>query len=178
MTARPTLAALSALAVLATAGCDYDSREGGFREQIGLSPGAPDEFLIVASDPLLMPPDLSTLPRPTPGARSRVAQTPIRDAHAALFRVEEPVVSVAPSEGELVLLSGAQAADDNSGIRELIKSDSPDDEERQFGLRTIFGVPIPANLDDLDSVLQSDEELQRLRQAGFIVPSAPPNLSD
>ena len=114
-----TVATLVA-ATVAIAACSLDSRRGGtLRQQLGLAQGAPDEFLIIARAPIEIPSSFD-LPRPEPGAPSRVEVNPLSDAHNALFLRPEPVRLGAASGGEQVLLSGANAEGDNSVVRDIL----------------------------------------------------------
>lgn len=176
MTCSKTLRVATAFAVLVGAGCSIGSDgsdEGGFRAALGLNPGAPDEFLIIANDPLQLPPTFE-LARPTPGVTSRVEPNPAGDAHSALFKIEEPQRLAAASPGETVLLTGAGITADNSGIRDVLAEESPEDGPSDFLLTSIFGLKIPRTLGDLDSVLESRTEVENLRQQGYLTPALPP----
>ena len=168
-----SLTAIVLLAAMA-AGCTYDSRNGGsFGEALGISAASPDEFLIIARKPLLLPPNFQ-LTVPTPGVASRVELDPLADAHIALFNRPDPVRLALASRGEEVLLSGADADGDNAVIRQVLAEEDPASGERRFGLTSVFGVPIPANLDELRTQLEPQEENERLRQEGYLTPTAPP----
>lgn len=164
------IALLGAAALLA--GCSINSEDGTISEQLGISAGTPDEFMIIARDPLQMPSDFS-LPTPQPGAPSRVEPDPYATAHETLFNRPDPVRTAAAGGGELALLGGAGATGDNSSVRdELAEENAPG--ERQFGLTSFLGVKIPANLDDPDALVESSEENERLRREGLLTPTAPP----
>lgn len=176
MISRRLLITSLSLAAFAAAGCTADSQNGGLRQQLGLSQ-APDEFLIIARDPIEVPASFD-LPRPEPGAPSRVEIDPIADAHSALFQRERPVRLATASPGESVLLSGADAEGDNSGIRNVLEDEDPFAGERQFGLTSFLGVPVPASLEEAESALDSIEETQELRRQGLPTPAAPPPDED
>lgn len=175
MTCSAAFRVTTLFAAFVAAGCTVggDTKGGGIRGALGLNAGAPDEFLIIANDPLQLPPSFA-LPRPTPGAASRVAPNPLGDAHSALFRVEEPTRLAAASAGEAVLLSGAGAAGDNSGIRDVLAAEAPEDGPRDYLLTSIFGFAIPATLSDIESVLESRTEVENLRRRGYVTPAVPP----
>lgn len=161
------------LVALALAGCTIGSGGGGgLRKQLGFQ-DAPDEFLIIARDQIEVPASFD-LPRPQPGAPSRVEVDPLADAHEALFDRPEPVRLANASPGETVLLSGAEAADDNSEVRALLAEENEDTGERQFGLTSLFGIPIPARIGEVDEVLDSIDETEELRAEGKPTPAAPP----
>ena len=164
-------------AALAAGACTLDSEGGSFGEQLGFSPNAPDEFLIIARKPLQLPPSMN-LPRPQPGAPSRVELDPFSDAHASLFNSPSPLRLGAPSGGEQILLSGADAEGDNSVVREALSAEDPISGERQFGLTSLFGLPIPANLEASDEVVRPVAETDLLRRQGYLTPTAPEGIED
>ena len=164
-------------AAVAAGGCSVGSEGGSFGQQLGFSAGAPDEFLIIARKPLEMPPSYS-LPRPEPGAPSRVELNPLADAHTSLFNRPEPARLASASTGEQVLLSGADADGDNSVVREVLAGEDPETTERQFGLTSLFGVPIPANFGDPDQIVAPVAETDLLRRQGYLTPTAPDGLED
>ena len=158
--------------------CSVNSEGGSIGEQLGVTAGAPDEFLIIARKPLEMPASM-TLTRPEPGAPSRVDPNPFHDAHASLYREKEPRRLSAPSGGETTLLAGADASGDNSVIRQVLAEDNPDDVERKYGLTSFLGVPIPADFGaEEDSVVTPVAETQLLRRQGYLTPTAPEGLAD
>ncbi|MEX2520975.1 MAG: DUF3035 domain-containing protein [Paracoccaceae bacterium] len=154
------------------AGCSINSEDGGIGQQLGIAAGTPDEFMIIARDPLQMPPNFS-LPTPRPGAPSLVEPDPYAAAHETLFNRREPVRSAAAGGGEVALLGGAGATGDNSAVREELAEDNAPG-ERQFGLTSFLGMKIPANLNDPDALVESTEENDRLRREGLLTPTAPP----
>lgn len=169
---------MAAAAAAFLGACTISSERGGIGEQLGFAAGAPDEFLIIARRPLEMPASM-TLIRPEPGAPSRVDPNPFHDAHASLYREKEPRRLAAPSGGEATLLAGADAAGDNSVIRQVLAENEPETEERKYGLTSLFGVPIPANFgEDDDAVVQPVAETQLLRRQGYLTPTAPEGLED
>ncbi len=178
--AAPALRRAAALAAAAAlAGCSISSERGGtIGEQLGVTAGAPDEFLIIARAPLELPPSFE-LPRPQPGAPSRLEPNPFVEAESALFGrpVSAARAAAAPGAGEAALLVGAGAADDNSAVREALAAEAAPT-ERRYGLTSLFGVPIPANLGEEDAILLSAEEIERLRQQGLPTPAAPPIAED
>ncbi|MEM7522654.1 MAG: DUF3035 domain-containing protein [Pseudomonadota bacterium] len=168
---------LALMAAIAAAGCSIGSDGGGVGEQLGLTKTAPDEFLIIARRPLQLPASFD-LPTPRPGAPSRVEPNPFSEAHFALFNRPEPIRLTTPGRGEQVLLSGADASADNSGVRALIDAEDPNAGERKFGATSFFGFPVPASIEDADSVLPSAEETEELRRKGYLTPTAPPIVDE
>lgn len=150
---------------LTLAGCGEGGIAGGLRQ---VSTGQPDEFLVLPTRPLEMPPSLSALPPPTPGTTARVAYRPQADAIAAL--TGRP--ASAPAEaGTLVARVGTA----DPGIRATLASEDvafrqanrPRLFERWFRRdsgRAAYG----------SVTLDAEAELRRLRAAGVRVPAAPP----
>ena len=168
-----TIATLAA-ATVATAACSLDTSRGGtLREQLGVAQGAPDEFLIIARAPIELPPTFD-LPRPQPGAPSRVDVDPAADAHLALFQRPEPVRLSAASGGEQVLLSGANADGDNSTVRDILAVEEEPEFNENYGLSSLFGYRIPTRIGTASEGLDSVEETEALRNQGYLTPSAPP----
>lgn len=161
-------------ATVAIAACSLDSRRGGsLREQLGVAQGAPDEFLIIARAPIEVPATFD-LPRPQPGAPSRVDVDPAADAHNALFLRPDPVRLDAASGGEQVLLSGANADGDNSTVREVLAEEEGPEINENYGLTSLFGYRVPARLGAASEDLDSVTEVEELRNKGYLTPSAPP----
>lgn len=161
-------------ATAAIAACSLDSRRGGtLREQLGVAQGAPDEFLIIARAPIEVPATFD-LPRPVPGAPSRVEVDPAADAHSALFQRRNPVRLDAASGGEQVLLSGANAEGDNSTVRAILAVEEEPEVNEKYGLTSLFGTRIPSRLGEDSEGLDSVEEVEDLRNQGYLTPAAPP----
>ncbi len=116
-----TVACLCALA-LALSACD------SVRGSLGLDKRAPDEFAVVPSAPLALPPDYRLRP-PEPGAPRPTESTPREQAESAVFesggtrRVERAGLE---TRGEIALLEQAGATDTNPDIRRII--------DREFSL--------------------------------------------
>ena len=163
-------------AAVAAAGCTLDSEGGGVRQQLGIQTTAPDEFLIIARRPLEMPQSFD-LPRPEPGAPSRVELNPLADAHVSLFKRPDPVRLATASEGEQVLLSGADAEGDNSVVRQVIADEEAPDDSR-YGLSTFLGVSTAVSSDEGVQTVRPVEETQLLRRQGYLTPTAPDGLQD
>lgn len=176
MSLRTTAFAAAAGAALIS-GCTIGSEGDGLGERLGITAQSPDEFLIIARKPLELPPSF-TLPTPQPGAPSRVAENPLTKAQTALLQTPERPRLAAASTGERALLSGAGAAGDNSAIREALADEGLPEGERKFGLTSLFGYQIPADISEADSVLKSREEEELLKSHGLRTPAAPPIEED
>ena len=137
---RRTSILVAALAVglpLATGGCS------SLKETLGLSKQSPDEFKVVSRAPLSMPPDYNLKP-PTPGAPRPQEGTPRDQAAAAVFQYSNttsasmPADAIPPvgegesesaqSSGESALLQSAGASGVDPNIRQLVDSETAEDE--------------------------------------------------
>ena len=127
----------------------------------------PDEFSVVPSKPLQQPTDLSALPAPTPGGSNLTDPTPEADAIIALGGRPPAAGGV---DGGIVNYASRYGVD--PAIRaDLAKSDARRSDGRRsfilFGKKTYEGAYKGYALD-------AQDEWERLRAAGVIVPAAPP----
>lgn len=167
----------AAMAASLLAGCTLDSRDGSIGEQLGFALNSPDEFMIISRAPLQMPQNLQALPTPQPGAASPLMPDPYADARQSLFGSPAQIATLASqTQGEQVLLASAGATPSDAATRTAMEAEeaAKADSERRFGLTSFLGIPIPANLEDRDSLLESQEENQALREQGYLTPTAPP----
>ena len=124
------LAGLAILTVaLALAGCG-----NSFRESLGLTRTAPDEFQVIAHAPLSMPPDINLKP-PAPGAPR--PQEPATREQAQSIVVGSSTGEPAPtidladrSAGEAALLTTAGAVDVDPNIRQIVEEETASQVER------------------------------------------------
>ena len=96
--------------------------EGGIGDALGLGKNAPDEFAVVRSAPLTLPPDFSLRP-PRPG-EARPDVVPLRDqARDALLgeagAAGSPAMGAA-SQGEAAFIEQAGAGDVDPNIRHVV----------------------------------------------------------
>jgi len=146
----------------------------GMRESMGLAAPPPDEFMVVARAPLELPPDLSALPTPQPGAPSRVEPNPRAEAQAALMGDEVSAApAAAPTAGEAALLSAAGAGPQNAEVREQIAQDESATPTRRFGLTSLFGRKIVQDPEAEAERLSPEAEAERLQREGLPAPAAP-----
>lgn len=95
----------------------------GVSDSLGLGKKAPDEFAVMRSAPLTLPPDFSLRP-PRPGAPRPNQGTPREEAESALLNeagaspAEDGAVPA--SAGETALIGRAGAADVDPGIRQVV----------------------------------------------------------
>lgn len=110
------------------------------KEQLGLTKQSPDEFKVVSRAPLSMPPDYNLRP-PTPGAPRPQEGTTRDQAAAAVFGypgvglqpdqippIGEGEAEAAQSSGESALLQSAGAGGVDPNIRQLVDSETAEDE--------------------------------------------------
>lgn len=164
-------AVMGTFAVLALGACSSDPRlmnidDGG--------PG-PDEFAIVPTRQLELPPDLNRLPAPNPGGPSITDPAPEADAVAALggnpAQLYTPgvgasdgaLIAYASRSGRAADIRAVTAAEDlayrsGKGRRPLEVLARTNVYYRAYGPQT----------------LDADVELERWRRAGARTPSAPP----
>jgi hypothetical protein len=91
------------LAAAAASGC------AGVRQAVGVEKVAPDEFRVVTSAPLTMPPDFQLRP-PRPGDPRPQELRPDDQARAAVFG-QDIGQAASPGERNLVAAAGAEAVD-------------------------------------------------------------------
>ena len=180
------------VAALALAACSAGSGDqgGGFRQSVGLDVPPPDPFLTISRAPLQLPPDMTALPPPRPGAPSRVEPDAEAAALAALApppppAAAEPAAAApvavasrapaprAPTPGETALLSAAGADRADPDVRRQIVAEAPEP-ERRFGLDSFLGFEIQQDPDAAPERLDPREESRRLRQGGLTTPVPPP----
>ncbi len=138
------------------------------KDQLGLTKSSPDEFAVVTSAPLSLPPDYKLRP-PDPGA-PRPQEISVQErVKAALFDASpSPGASLggAATVGESALLARAGTTERDSGIRAVINRDN-----------AIFGEEGGGFIDTLifwrdpslsDTIIDAAGEDQRLQEAEAI----------
>lgn len=147
------------------------------RESVGLIAPPPDEFLVVAREPLRMPPSLNTLPTPQPGAPSLVEPNAQRRAQQALAgQTTAPVASGGPQPGPSERALVASAGSGDPAIRSTIRAEvAAEPSARRFGLDSFLGFRIVQD-PDASEAIDAREEADRLRQQGLAVPTVPPTV--
>ena len=164
----PAGAAAFLLAALALAGCQDGGLAGTLRSAgVGQSP---DEFLVLPTRPLEMPPDFAALPPPTPGAVNRVDYRPRAEAIAGL--TGQPATATASGAA---LVARAGPADPSIRARLAVE----DAEWRATHRGRLLERWFSRNREALayrEMRLDAAAEFERLRARGYRVPPAPPNL--
>jgi hypothetical protein len=137
-------------------------------EQLGLSKKSPDEFRVVAHEPLALPPDFQLRP-PEPGAPRPQEGTTQQQAQVAVFRAipqSNPAPSgnadadLTPGEQALLKSAGTERAEPN--IRQLINQETSEINaaDENFITKLIFWYePAPPGV-----VVDPDAEARRLRE--------------
>ena len=131
----------------------------------------PDEFAILPTLPLEMPPSFAELPTPTPGGANRTDPDPEAAAIAALGG---DITRAGGGNGGLV--GYATRFGIGAGIRETLAAEDLEYRRQNDGrlLERAFSVNVyhraygPVSLDQY-------AELERLRRAGIRTPAAPPD---
>jgi hypothetical protein len=158
----PVLFGLMAVA-LALAGCQ------SFNQAIGLEKNIPDEFQVVSSAPLAIPPDYSLRP-PRPGAAPTQEVSPTDQAKQTIFRAGNQDAQLPGADqrtaGENLLLEQAGAASAAPDIRQTLAREAKADEgpvNESFVDKLLFWrgpatQPGPAN-----QVIDPTQEAQHLK---------------
>ena len=110
---------LGALALAAT----LSACEGGIGDALGLGKNAPDEFAVVRSAPLTLPPDFTLRP-PRPGEARPNEESVREQARVALFNEAGALaiddLTAAATQGEAAFVERAGAADVDPNIRHIV----------------------------------------------------------
>ena len=130
----------------------------------------PDEFSILPTKPLSMPPSLAELPEPTPGAANLTDPTPLDDAVAALGGARGARKGV---DGGIVSYASRMGVD--AGIRQELAQQDLEFREKNQGrfFERLFKTNVYFKA-YADEQLDQEAELTRWRKAGVRTPSAPP----
>ena len=163
-------AVLLTFSVLALAACAGDGRLMNLSSEDG-----PEEFAILPTRPLEMPPDLAELPAPTPGGANITDPTPEADAVAALGGnpAQLGAQGVGAADGALIAYAGRGGI--TPGVRQVAAQE--DQAFRARRSRRPLEVIARTNVYQRayqGQALDSQAELERWRRAGARTPSAPP----
>lgn len=155
------------------------------RGQLGMGKNSPDEFRVVKSAPLVLPPDYTLRP-PDPGAPRPQETSAQNKAKEALFGgasesvatqpyVTEQGAVVAHSVGEEALLTRAGTTSALPGIRRVINEDNAlyaEDDKSFIDALIFWQDQSPTG----DSIVDPAKESQRLQEASAL--GIPPNESE
>lgn len=167
---RALVTALGLTAALGLAACSTDGRLTTLETGDG-----PDEFAILPTKPLQMPPDLAQLPPPTPGGSNITDPTPLADAVASLGGnpAHLSMQGVGAADAGLLAYTGrlGRAPD----IRAVTAAE--DQAFRARHGRRLLEIIAKANVylrAYAPQTLDPYPELERFRRAGVRTPTAPP----
>ena len=171
---RTIVTALGLTAALALSGCSTDGRLMTLETGEG-----PDEFGILPTRPLQMPPDLAELPPPTPGGANITDPQPQADAIASLGGnpAHLSVQGVGASDGALLAHTGRLGRDGN--IRAVAAAE--DQAFRARHGRRLLEIMAKTNVymrAYADQAIDPWDELARFRRAGVRTPTAPPRADE
>ncbi len=166
------LAGLAAAAVLALAGCERGEPR---LMNIAANTTSPDEFSILPTRPLTMPPDLSALPEPTPGGRNRTDPAPLEDAVAALGGRPAARAAGIPA-ADAALYAHVTRLGTEADIRDRLAAEDLEFRRRNNGLLLdrLFSVNVYFRTYRV-MALDRYAELARWRRLGVRTPAAPPD---
>ena len=139
------------------------------------SDDGPEEFAIVPSKPLELPPDLAALPAPTPGGSNITDQNPDADAVAALGGNPAQLAAQGVGAGDGALIAHAGRHGVTPGARQITAQE--DAEYRRRNGRRLLEVVARSNVyyrAYRRQSLDSQAELDRWRPTGVQTPTAPP----
>ncbi len=164
-------ATMLTLTVLALAACSTDPHlmniEQGKR--------SPDEFAIVPTKALQMPPDLNMLPQPTPGGSNITDPNPQADAIAALGGNPGHLAQTGVGAGDGALLAYTARHGRDGNIRQITAQE--DVAWRSRHSRKLLEIMARTNVYYRayePMTLDSWTEVERWRTTGVQTPSAPP----
>lgn len=135
----------------------------------------PDEFSILPTSPLEMPPSLTELPPPNPGGMNRVDPQPMADIARALGGNPAAAVASGTVDGGIVNYASRHGRDPS--IRAQLAAEDLDFRQRNRGrlLERLFSVNVYHNAYQF-MWLDKYAELERWRRAGVRTPTAPPPI--
>lgn len=136
----------------------------------------PDEFSIMPNKPLEAPEDYEALPEPTPNGTNRAAVNPFADAVVALGGDAERLEPGRTNAGEGTLIAHAARYGAPANIREELAEEDLEYRRKNNGrlLERLFNVNVYFKSYS-PQALDQQLELDRVRAAGAITPSAPPD---
>ena len=162
------------IGLAALTGLTACSDDRGLMNLRSTSPG-PDEFAILPTRPLTMPPDLAVLPAPTPGGSNITDPTPLADAVDALGGNPAALEDRGIGAADQALVAHAGRRGTDPAIRsELAQADAETRSrhgrrflEKVFGTNVYMRTYAPMRMD-------AQTEQERWQRAGARTPIAPP----
>jgi len=154
-----------ALAALSLGGCDSLERAFGIKKVV------PDEFAVVSSAPLAIPPDYSLRP-PRPGASPTQEASITDQAKQTIFRAGDQQAALPGADqrsaGENELLKQAGAASAAPDIRQTITQEAKAGSgpvDQSFVDKLLFWRGPDQTLGPTDQVIDPNQEAQRLKSS-------------
>ncbi len=147
---------------------------GGKLMNIERGQTTPDEFAIMPTKPLSMPPDLAMLPDPTPGGANITDPTPNADAVAALGGNPARLADQGIGAADQALVAHAGRQGNDPAIRDRLAQSDADWRagNRRRPLEALFGTSVYQRAYKPMALDGSDEQL-RWQRAGAITSTAP-----
>lgn len=162
---------LAIAAFTALAGCSNDPQ----LMNIESGNDSPDEFAILPTRPLTMPPDLNVLPAPTPGGANITDPTPLGDAVAVLGGNPAQLTAQGVGAGDGALITYAARGGVSPAIRaELAQEDVAYRARNSRRLLETLARTSVYMRAYRPMTLDPNAELERWRRAGARTPTAPP----
>lgn len=171
MAIRQMTSAGLALSLLALAACS--PRGEPILMHAGAQDRGPDEFSIVPTRPLEMPPSFASLPPPNPSGTNRVDPQPRADVARALGG--SPAVALAGGGADGGIVNHTSRFGRNADIRAQLAAEDLAFRDRNRGrlLERLFAVNVYHRAYQ-DMWLDKYAEVERWRRAGVRTPAAPP----
>ncbi|WP_134678632.1 DUF3035 domain-containing protein [Paracoccus ravus] len=140
---------------------------------------SPDEFSILPTKALSMPPDLAVLPSPTPGGTNITDPTPEADAVAALGGNPGALAQQGIGAADGALVNHASRFGRDPAIRIIAAREDLDWRSRHSrrALEILAGTDVYYRAYE-SMTLDSWAEQQRLRPTGVRLPAAPPRAEE
>jgi hypothetical protein len=158
-------------AALTVAGCSGDGR----LMNIKAGQTSPDEFAILPTRALAMPPDLAVLPAPTPGGVNITDPNPQGDAIAALGGNPARLADQGIGAADQALVAHTSRAGVDPNIRATLATADLRWRERNSRrpLEALFGTSVYQRA-YRPMALDQEAELARWQRAGAVTPTSPP----
>lgn len=164
----------SALVIGFAAAMGLSACGGGPLNNIKAGQVGPDEFAILPTRALSMPPDLAVLPAPTPGGANITDPNPQGDAVAALGGNPARLADQGIGAADQALVAHAGRAGTDPQIRQRLAQADADWRARngRRPLERVFGTPVYQRA-YAPMALDAAAEQQRWQRAGAITSTAP-----
>ncbi len=173
MAFRQVIFAAMGVALMSLGACT--DRENPILMHAGSEDRRPDEFSIVPTKPLEMPPSLAELPEPNPGGVNRVDPQPRADIARALGG--NPALAMGGGGVDGAVVNHVSRFGRDADIREQLAAEDLEFRRRNQGrlLERLFAVNVYHNAYEF-MWLDKYAELERWRRAGVRTPTAPPPI--